>query len=203
MLLSLNHTLVGYSVSALSVVTLRATLTLYSPTLLFTPLTLKTSSISLTAKSKGRDGYVIVVVPIDVAEIAAITDRVTGNARLVLNSVTSDGTEYSTKIIDQSISDFRYDSGANKSSASIVLRGDYSTPIRESITQTGYISKKKLANTLVEINTYVYRVNPNDYRLYSIDAPFTDGIVTGVVSAIALNMLVAEQVLTIEVEEPV
>ena len=200
MLLQLNHNLLGSGGLESKVTGLKVTAKIYSPTLLFTELELKVSSVTIISREQGTDGYISLTIPTSRNDIEEITDRIDGNVLLTISSLNFLGDSYAIQAFDYAVDDFRYDLGANSGTYTLILRGDFSTPVKQAVNITNYSNRKKLTDQSATVQRYVYTVNPNDYRYYSIKAAFTDGDIVGVISEINLKISSGSNNLTIEVE---
>jgi len=145
--LQLNHSLSAYNGIALQDLNLGVEVRLYSPIAAFEEIYLKASSVRIVARSAGEQGYINISIPTSVIDAEGITSRAAGNIELKLFSRASDGVDYTVQIFDASISDFRSDIALGGATYTLVLRDDFSTPVKSAIVITDYVSKKKMAYT--------------------------------------------------------
>lgn len=198
--LQLTHSLAPYTGKVLANAGLILKARLYSPTELFTELELKASSLQLVIRDNNEDGYASLVIPVSPSYMDEITARVSGNLELQICNLSVDGSVHIAQTLDYKLDDFRFDSGANKSSYTLVIKDDFSAPTKASVLITQYVSKQKQAYS-GSSDVYVFSVNPITYREYSIGASFSDGITAGIITNISLRMTVKNLELLIEVEE--
>lgn len=197
MFVQLNHNLLGNQSAASEVVGLRAVAKIVTGG--FSDLELKVKAVNIISRGQGVDGYISITIPTSRYDLDAITDRVAGNVQLVISSLNALGESYAIEVFDYTIDDFRYDLGVNSGTYTLILRGDFSTPVKQAINLTSYSSKKKLTEQTALVQKYSYTVNPNDYRYYSVGADFTEGSISGKVVTMTLDIS-SKNNLTIEVE---
>jgi len=200
MLLSFTHSTTGISGAISEVTAISAVAKIYSPTQLFEELELKISALTVVSREAGVDGYISLTIPTSRLDIEEITTRIEGNVLLTINNINLLGDAYAIQSFDYAIDDFRYDLGAANATYTIILRGDFSTPPKQAITLINFSSKKKLTDQNAAVQRYIYMVNPNNYRFYSVGAAFTEGNISGVVTETTISTNGKSNNLTLEVE---
>jgi len=201
MLFQINHSLLGTSGGGdLEVVGLVATAKIYSLSSLFDDLYIPINSLSIINRAVGSDGYISINSPTSRLNISDITERIAGNVLLKIYSKTANGELYAIQALDYEVSDFRYDLGVKNATYTLVMRDDFSSPPNTNIILDSYSSKKKLNSQSATVGKYVYTVNPNDYRYYSVGVGIIEGNLSGTITEVALLFSNTSVKLTIETE---
>jgi len=197
-LIQLTHTVTPYTGSSIYGLGIKLYARVYSSTQAFTDLILKVSKAKIVSREVGVEGYINLSIPTSFLDSEELLVRADGRIEIKIVNVSIDGIETTVQIFDADIDDFRFDISPDKATYTLVLRSDFSSPVKGAVIQNNFISKIKLAYTGVE-ERYVYSVDPVDYRRYSIGASFAEGLLSGVIDEIDFTLVPRKMILTIGV----
>ena len=198
-LYQLNHQLSPYQLNANPIIGMIIRARIYDPNEVLTDLHIKLSVARLNILGFRNDGRVNLTIPTSDVDAQAITDRIEGRIEVKVFYLLADGSEIAIYIIDGTVSDFRFDIGAMQSTYTIVMRADFSTPVKADVLVTRYISKRRLLSDIGG-DVYVYSIDFFDFRKLSIGANFQEDTVIGVISEITLTLAFKRFELLVEVE---